>query len=183
LVIIVVGEVKSTIIIVVIHVVIDHYNRAPSVEEGVGDDSSKRRAADDVVTIDIAAVGAVIEVVGHAIVIYGSDVVRNVDVVVVVMVIRVYVRSVRGAVTMMRVVTFRMSARVSSLSVMATAGIPIAFIAGTRHRLRLCFSLFGVSSLDGRGIRGCRVGGRTGSSGRGGGRNGRLRGLFRRGRS
>jgi uncharacterized membrane protein len=103
LIIISVGEVKSAIIVVVSYIVVNHNHGSPSVENGVGDDGSERRAADDVVSIDIAAVNAVVEVVGYTIVVNRSDVSGNVDVAVVVVVVRVYVGSVRcgsGSVSM-----------------------------------------------------------------------------------
>ena len=148
LVIIVVWEVKSAIIIVVIHIVVHHHDGAPSVEEGVGYDSSKRRAANDVVTIEIAAVNTVVEVVGDAIVVNRSDVMRNTHMSVIVVVVRVYVRGVRSAVTMVSVVTIRMSSRLSSVTGLVATCISVSFVAGTRHRLRLRFAFCRVTSLD-----------------------------------
>jgi hypothetical protein len=110
LVIIVVWEVKSAIIIVVIDIVVNHNHRTPGAEESVGDDSSKGRTADDVVSIEVAAVNTVVEVVGSSVVIYGSDVMRDVDMTVIVVVIRVYIGGVRCA-AVVRTVTLRMSSR------------------------------------------------------------------------
>lgn len=151
MVIIVVGEVKSAIIIVVVDVSVDHNHRVPGVEEAVGDDGSEGRTADDVVTIDVAAVNTVVEVVGDAVVVNRSDVVRNVHIAVVVVVVRVYIGGVRYSRTVVRAVSFRMSSGMSSglsgTSGLVAAGIVVAVIAGTGHRLRLSLTLFGVSAL------------------------------------
>ena len=104
MVIIAVGEVKSAIVVVVSDIVVDHDYGFPGVEDRVGDDGSKGRAADDVVAIEVAAIDAVVEVVGDAVVVNRSNVTRDVNVIVVVVVIRVYVgvvgcRSMSGAVS------------------------------------------------------------------------------------
>ena len=109
LVIIVVRKVECAVIVVVIHIFIDHNHRAPGVEERVGDDGPKRRAADYEATVDVAAIDAVVEVVGSAVIIDRSDVVRNVNVAVVVVVIRVYVGSVRHSVSGIRAVSVRVT--------------------------------------------------------------------------
>ena len=96
LVIVVVREVKSAVVIVVFYVVVDYHYGFPGVEDGVCDDGSERRAADNVVSVDVAAEDAVVEVVGSSVVVYRSYVVRDVHVVVVVVVVRVHVRVVRG---------------------------------------------------------------------------------------
>ena len=150
LVIIVVGEVESAIVVVVVDVFVDHNHRVPSVEEAVGDDGSEGRTADDVATIDVAAVNTVVEVVGDAVVVNRSDVVRNVHIAVVVVVVRVYIGGVRYSRTVVRAVSVRMSSRSSGLSGtsgLVAAGIVVAVIAGTGHRLRLSLTLFGVSAL------------------------------------
>ena len=148
LVIIVVGEVKSAIVVVVVDVFVDHNHRVPGVEEAVGDDSSEGRTADDVATIDVAAVNTVVEIVGDAVIVNRSDVVRNVHIAVVVVVVRVYVRSVRCSRTVVRAVSSGMSySGLSGTSGLVAAGVVVAFIAGTGHRLRLSLTLFGVSAL------------------------------------
>ena len=168
LVIIVVWEVKSAIVVVVVDIVVDHNHRVPGVEESVGDDSSKGRAADHVVTIEVAAEDTIVEVVGSSVVVYRSDVVRDMHVSVVVVVVRVYVGSVRSRAGV-RAVTVRMSARVSTViasglsarmsartGLVTASVVAVASIAGTADRLRLCLSAFGVASsfchCAGRGI-------------------------------
>ena len=142
MVIIVVREVESAVVIVVIHILIYHNHRVPSVEEGVSDDGSKRRAADDEVTIDVAAIDAVVEVVGSAVVVNGSDVVRNMHVSVIVVVVGVYVGGVRHSVSRVRAMAFGMTSRIASGSgLIAIVYITAAFCAGTAHRLGLCLAL------------------------------------------
>lgn len=70
----------------------DHDHRSPGVEDAVGNHGSDRRTADDVVTIDIAAEDAVVEVVGHAVIVNRTDVMRDSHVVTEVVVIRVHIR-------------------------------------------------------------------------------------------
>ena len=117
MVIIVVREVKSAIIIVVIHVIVHHDYGSPSVEESVGDDGSDRRTADDVVTIDVAAVNTVVEVVGSAVKVNGADVMRHVHISVIVVVVRVYVRGVGYSVSGIRTVAFGMTSRTRHVAV------------------------------------------------------------------
>ena len=62
-------------------------------EDAVGNHGPDRRTADDVVAIDIAAENAVVEVVGHAVIVHRADMTRNDHVVSEVVVIRVHVRS------------------------------------------------------------------------------------------
>ncbi len=64
--------VEGSIVVVVVHVLINDDNRMPCVEEVIGDNCTKRGTADDVAAIDIAAEVAVIEVVGSVVVIYGA---------------------------------------------------------------------------------------------------------------
>jgi hypothetical protein len=124
LVIIVVREVKSAIIVVVVDIVVDHNHGVPGAEERVSNDCSKGRTADDVVSIEVAAVNTVVEVVGSSVVIYGSDVMRNVDMTVIVVVIRVYVGSVSsGAV--MRTVTLWMSSRTRLVATVVDVAVAI----------------------------------------------------------
>ena len=155
LVIIAVGEVKSAIIIVVRHIVVNHDYGSPGVEDGVGDDGSERRAADDVVSIDIAAVNAVVEVVGDSVVIYRSDVMRDMHVAVVVVVIRVYVGSV-GCRSVSRAMSGSVFARTSGLSVMSVFVVTVvvvgrSFVAGTSgYRLRRSLTLFCITSFNSR---------------------------------
>ena len=90
--------VKCAIIVVISHISIDDHHRAPSAEDGVSYDSSDRRAADDIVSVDVAAVNAVVEVVGNAVIVNGTDTVRNVHVVTKGVVVRVYVRRSKRSV-------------------------------------------------------------------------------------
>jgi hypothetical protein len=144
LVIIVVWEVKSAIVVVVVDIVVDHNHRVPGVEESVGDDSSKGRTADDIVSIEVAAVNTVVEVVGSSVIIYGSDVVRNVDMTVIVVVIRVYVGSVRcGAVV--RTVSIMVSPRTRLVA--TVVGVAVAILTRTRDGLRLSFTFTCISAL------------------------------------
>ena len=154
LVIIAVGEVKSAIVVVVGYIVVNHDHGFPGVEDGVGDDGSKRRAADDVVAIEVAAVNTVVEVVGSSVVVNRSDVMGHVHVIVIVVVVRVYVGCV-GCVssgTCARTSgmsgTSRMSGIAAGLSTgVVAAGTVVTLVAGTRHRLRLSYALFGVSAF------------------------------------
>jgi len=146
LVIIVVREVESTIVVVVIHVFIDYNHGAPSVEERVCDDGSKGRAADYEATVDVAAIDAVVEVVGSAMVVNRSDVVRDVHIAVVVVVVRVYVWGVRYSVSVVRTMTIRVTA-LTGLVPVSSIGIP--FCARTAYRLRLCLTLCSVATLGG----------------------------------
>ena len=145
MVIIVVREVESAVVIVVVHILIDYNHGSPSVEERVGDDGSERRTADYVATVDVAAIDAVVEVVGYTVVIDRSDVVRNVHIAVVVVVVRVYVGGVRHSVSRIRAVTLTIG--MSSRSGLVATGIVVATsvvvpaIARTRDRLRLCLTL------------------------------------------
>ena len=143
MVIVVVREVESAVVIVVIHILIDYNHGSPSVEERVGDDGSKRRAADYEATVDVAAIDAVVEVVGYAVVIDRSDVVRNVHIAVVVVMIRVYIRGVRHSVSGVRTVSFGMSSR----SGLVATSVVVGAIARTSDRLRLCLTLCGVSAF------------------------------------
>ena len=151
LVIVVVREVESAVVIVVIHILIDYNHGSPSVEERVGDDGSKRRTADYEATVDVAAIDAVVEVVGYAVVIDRSDVVRNMHIAVVVVVIRVYIGGVRYSVSRVRTVTVTIG--MPSRSGLVAPGIVIASsvvvsaIARTRNRLRLCLTLCGISAF------------------------------------
>lgn len=140
LVIIVVGEVKSAIIVVVVDFVVHHNYRVPGVEEIVGDDGSEGRTADDVVAIDVAAINAVVEIVGYTVIVNRSDVVRDVHMTVVVVVVRVYVGDVRHSVSVLRTVSLRIS------SGLAASCIVAAFVAGTGYRLRIGLTLFGVAA-------------------------------------
>jgi len=72
---------------------VDDDYRIPGVEDAVGDDSSDRRAANHIVSVEIAAKDAVVEVVGHAVIVHRADVARDGHVVTEVVVIRVHVRS------------------------------------------------------------------------------------------
>jgi hypothetical protein len=148
LVIIAVGEVKSAIIVVVRDIVVDHNYGFPGVEDRVGDDGSKGRAAYDVVAIDVAAIDAVVEVVGHSVVVNRSDVMRDVDVVVVVVVIRVYVGRVRG-VTGARTVIRTMTVIVGVSSRGGLGRVGGDSIAGCTYRLRLCHALLCITSFGG----------------------------------
>ena len=142
LVIVVVREVESAVVIVVIHVLVNHNHRIPSVKERVGDDSSEGRAADHEMTIDVAAIDAVVEVVGSAVVVNRSDVVRNMHVSVIVVVVGVYVGGVRHSVSGIRAVAFGMTSRMTSGSgLIAIVYIIAAFCAGTVYRLGLCLTL------------------------------------------
>jgi len=151
LVIIVVREVESAVVIVVVHILIDYNHGSPSVEERVGDDGSERRTADYVATVDVAAIDAVVEVVGYTVVIDRSDVVRDVHIAVVVVVIRVYIGGVRHSVSRIRAVTVTIG--MSSRSGLVATGIVVATsvvvsaIARTRDRLRLCLTLCSVSAF------------------------------------
>ena len=156
MVIIVVREVKSAIVIVVIHILIDHNHRVPSAEEGVCDDGSKGRAADYIATVEVTAIDTIVEVVGHTMIVDRSDVVRDMHIAVIVVVIRVYVRSVRHSMSV-RAVIFRMTSR----SRLAATGIAVTSIARTTNRLRLCLSLCGISTF----FRSGGSGGRRGHSG------------------
>ena len=144
LVIIVVRKVESAVIVVVIHIFIDHNYRAPGVEERVCDDGSERRAADYEATVDVAAIDAVVEVVGSAVVVNRSDVVRDVHIAVVVVVIRVYVWDVRYSVSVVRTMTIRVTA-LTGLVPVSSIGIP--FCARTAHRLGLCLALCRVAAF------------------------------------
>ena len=143
MVIIVVREVESAVVIVVIYIFIDYNHGFPSVEESVGDDGSKRRAADYEATVDVAAIDAVVEVVGHAMVINRSDMVRDVHIAVIVVVIRVYVGCVRNSMSVVRAVTFGMTSRGG----LVATGVVVAAIARTADRLRLCLTLCCVSAF------------------------------------
>ena len=144
MVIIVVREVESAVVIVVIYIFIDYNHGFPSVEESVGDDGSKRRAADYEATVDVAAIDAVVEVVRSAVVVNRSDVVRDMHIAVVVVVIRVYVWGVRYSVSVIRTMTIRVTA-LTGLAPVSSIGIP--FCAGTAYRLRLCLTLCSVATL------------------------------------
>ena len=74
--------VEGSIVVVVIHVLVNYDNRTPGVEEVIGDNCTNRGAADDVAAINVAAEVAVIEVVGSVVVIYGACMRWNVRVVV-----------------------------------------------------------------------------------------------------
>ena len=155
MVIIAVGEVKSAIIIVVRHIVVNHDYGSPGVEDGVGDDGSKGRTADHVVAIDVAAIDTVVEVVGDATVVNRSDMMRDMHVIVIVVVVRVYVGGV-GRIS--SGISSGMSSGVSSgmvaagLSVTAglvtSAGVVTGIRAGGRHRLRSGCALLRVSALS-----------------------------------
>ena len=147
MVILLIREVKSAIIIVVRYIVVDHDYGFPGVEDHVGNHSSKGRAADHVVAIDVAAEDAVVEVVGNSVVVNRSDVTRNVHVAVVVVVVRVYVGVMRSG-TRVRAVTVRVSSGMSARAGIIATIVIVAFVAGTTDRLRLCLTLFGVSTLD-----------------------------------
>ena len=73
-----------------------------------------------------------------------SDVVRDVHIAVVVVVIRVYVRGVRHAVSVVRAVV-----SVVTRSVLVVTGVAVAFIARTADRLRLCMTFCSISAFDG----------------------------------
>lgn len=143
LVIILVGEVKSAIVVVVADIVVDHDHRFPGVEEAVGDDGSEGRTADDVVAIDVAAIDTVVEVVGDTVVVDRSDVVRDMHVTVVVVVVWVYIGGVGHSGTVSRAVSGTVT------SGLAATGIVVAIVAGTGDRLRTGLTLFGVASLFG----------------------------------
>ena len=93
-------------------------------EDAVGDDGSDRRTADHVVPIDVAAEDAVVEVVGHAVIVNRTDVVRNAHVVTEVVVIRVHIGS-----------GLRSGARGTGVAVVL------------RSRLRTSLTMFVVASL------------------------------------
>jgi len=103
---------------------VDYDHRSPGVEEVVCDDSSDRRAADHIVSIDVAAEDTVVEVVGHAVIVNRTDVVRNRHVMTEVVVVRVHIRSGFGS-----------GAR--------SSGIPMDL----RCRLRTSLSMLVVTSL------------------------------------
>ena len=153
LVIIAVGEVKSTIVVVVGDIVVNHNYRFPAIEDCVGDDGSKGRAADDVVAIDVAAIDAVVEVVRHSVVVNRSDVVRDVHVAVIVVVVRVHVGSVRGG-SRSRSVSRSMFSGTSGLSVVTAFVVTVVVsrrcsVARTSgYRLRSRMTLFGVTSFS-----------------------------------
>lgn len=104
----------------------DYNHRSPGVEDAVSDDSSDRRTADHVVPIDVAAEDAVVEVVGHAVIVNRADVVRNAHVVTEVVVIRVHVGSGLRSGS---------STRSTCVSVVL------------RNRLRTGLSMLGIASL------------------------------------
>lgn len=83
--------VKCAIIVVICHISVNDHHGAPGVEDGMCDDSSYRRAADDIVSVDVAAVNTVVEVVGDTVIVNGADTVRNVHVVTERVVVRVYI--------------------------------------------------------------------------------------------
>lgn len=149
MVIIVVREVESAVVIVVVHILIDYNYGSPSVEERVGDDGSERRTADYVATVDVAAIDAVVEVVGYTVVIDRSDVVRNVHIAVVVVVIRVYIGGVRHSVSRIRAVSIGMSSRsgLVATGIVVATSVVVSAIARTRDRLRLCLTLCSVSAF------------------------------------
>lgn len=91
--------IKCSIIVVVGDVLIDDDYGVPSVEEGVGNNGSYRRAADDIHSIDIATIDTVVEVVGDAMEVYRTDVTRNIVMVSKVVVVGVHIRSGSGTVT------------------------------------------------------------------------------------
>jgi len=168
LVIIVVGEVKSAIIIVVSDIVVNHDYGFPGIEDRVGDDGSKGRTADHVVAIHVAAEGAVVEVVGNSVVVNRSDVMRDMNMTVIVVVVRVYV-GVVGSRAVIRAVTIRVSARVSAVVASVVASglssrtglvttVVVASVAGTADRLRLCRTLFCVTTSFCRHIRSSTIG-------------------------
>ena len=182
MVIILVGEVKSAIVVVVADIVVDHDHRSPGVEEAVGDDGSEGRTADDVVAIDVAAIDTVVEVVGDTVVVDRSDVVRDMHVTVVVVVVRVYVGIVRGGA-----VSGTRARAVSGASVLViTTGVTGsgAFRAGGGDGLRGGRSLGRVSASFRGGGAGRSDGSGSGSrTGRRGGRSGCRRARGARGRS
>ena len=148
MVIIVVRKVESAVVIVVIHIFIDYNHGFPSVEERVGDDGSKRRAADHEATVDVAAIDAVVEVIGSTVVVNGSDVVRNMHIAVVVVMIRVYVGGVGNSVSGVRAVTFGMTSRGGLVVTgIVAASVVVTAIAGTADRLRLCLTLCSVATF------------------------------------
>ena len=97
-------------------------------EEAVGNHGSDRRAADYVVTIEIAAEEAVVEVVGHAVIVNRTDVVRDVHVVAEVVVVRVHIRYRlrRGTSSRVSTVVLRSSLR-TSLSVACITSLGVVF--------------------------------------------------------
>ena len=121
LVIIVVREVKSAIIVVVSDVVVKHDHGSPGVEQSVGDNSSEGRAADDVVSVDMAAVHSVVEIVGSSVVVNRFHTRGDVDMAVVVVVIRVYVGVVRGGTAGVRTVCTRGSGIVAAVATPSTS--------------------------------------------------------------
>lgn len=110
----------------------------------MGDDCSYRRAADDVVSVDVAAVNAVVEIVGGAMVVDRSDIVGNMHVPVIVVVVGVYIGGVRDSVSGVRSVASGMTAR-GRLA--AVVHIIVTFCAGAVYRLGLCLTLCRVAAL------------------------------------
>ena len=167
MVIIAVREVKSAIIVVVSDVVVNHDYGSPGVENGVGDDGSKGRTADHIVAIEVAGIDTVVEVVGDAVVVNRSDAGRNVHVLVVVVVIRVYVGSVgvsSGACARASRSGMTGISRMTGVAARSSTAVVVALVAGASHRLRLSLTFLSVSASlrDSSRFRICG-GGRTGS--------------------
>ena len=138
LVIIVLGEVESAVIVVVVHIFVHHNYRAPGVEDGVGYDGSKGRTADDVATVDVAAVDAVVEVVGDAVIVDRSDVVRDVNVGVVVVVVGVHIRGVRRSAIVRTMISM----------FVIVVYIAVSLVTRTGHNgLRLSLTFGGITAL------------------------------------
>lgn len=84
-------SVEGSVVVVVVNVVVDYDYWSPTVEDCVSDNGSDRWAANHVVTVDISAEQAVVEVVWIAVVVYWTNSRRDIHVVAKVVVIRVYV--------------------------------------------------------------------------------------------
>lgn len=147
MVIIVVREVKSAIVVVVSDVVVDHNHGSPGVEKGVGDDGSEGRAADDVVSVHVAAVDSVVEVVGSAVVVNRSYTRGDVHVAVVVVVVRVYVGVVRGRASVMSGISMSVASSFVVVVAVLASSCCRSFRAGCRDGLRAGRSLGGISAL------------------------------------
>lgn len=115
-------------------------------EKSVGDDGSEGRTADHEVTIDVAAIDTVVEIVGGAVIIDRSDMVRDMHVSVIVVVIRVYVGGVGHSVSRIRAVAIGMT---SGSRLVTIASVGIAFGAGTAYGLRLCLTLCRIAAFVG----------------------------------
>ena len=136
---------ESAIIIVVGDISVNNHHGSPGVENGVRDDGAKRGSADHIVAVEHRAEDTVVVVVRDASIVHRTDVVRDTHMAAEVVVIGVHKRVV----------------------VVVTQSFVV--IIPLRNRLRLCYTLTGVSSL---GF--CRtVGGRAGNSSALTGRRGR----------